>query len=217
MNYLAHARPFLDQPYFVAGVAIPDWINVVDRKLRVRSRNAQPFVSHHDSQLAAIARGIVQHHEDDGWFHQTRAFTELSLEFTVAIREILESDDGMRVSFLGHLLVEILLDAHLADRQPRLLDDYYRSLSRVNPAVVADAVGRMSNRIAEPIVQLIPRFIEERFLSDYADDDKLLRRLNQVMKRVRLVSLPDRIVEVFPTARCRVAQRATELLAPGEK
>ena len=32
MNYFAHALPFLDQPYFMAGTAVPDWLTVVDRQ-----------------------------------------------------------------------------------------------------------------------------------------------------------------------------------------
>ena len=32
MNYFAHALPFLDRPYFVAGTAVPDWLTVADRR-----------------------------------------------------------------------------------------------------------------------------------------------------------------------------------------
>jgi hypothetical protein len=217
MNYLAHARRYLDEPYFVAGTAIPDWLNVVDRRLRVRRRHAEPYVSHPNAPLAAIARGVLQHHHDDAWFHQTRTFAELSLEFTVSVREVLAGDKGMRVFFLGHILVEVLLDAQLADQDPHLLDRYYQALSQVDPVKVAGAVGHMSGRAAEPLAELIPRFIAERFLWDYADDDKLLWRLNQVMTRVRLSPLPDQVLEIFPAARLRVAQWATQLLVPNER
>jgi hypothetical protein len=217
MNYLAHARQHLDDPYFVAGTAIPDWLNVVDRRLRVRGRHAQPFLAHADARLAAIARGVLQHHHDDAWFHQTRTFAQLSLEMTVSVREALAGDQGMRVFFLGHILVELLLDAELAAEDPQLLDRYYHSLSQVDPARVAGAVHYMNGRSAEPLAQLIPRFIAERFLRDYADDDKLLWRLNQVMRRVRLSPLPDQLTKIFPAARRQVAQAATQLLTPNHQ
>jgi hypothetical protein len=216
MNYLAHARRHLDDPYFVAGTAIPDWLNVVDRRLRVRRRHAEPFAAHPDAPLAAIARGVLQHHHDDAWFHQTRTFAQLSLEMTVSVREALAGDQGMRVFFLGHILVELLLDAELAGEDPQLLERYYHTLSQVDPAQVAGAVRRMSGRSAEPLAQLIPRFVAERFLWDYADDDKLLWRLNQVMRRVRLSPLPDRLTAIFPAARRQVAQAATQLLTPNQ-
>ncbi|NIP84721.1 MAG: hypothetical protein GTO03_03845 [Planctomycetales bacterium] len=217
MNYLAHARQHLNHPYVVAGTALPDWLNVCDRRLRVRRRHAEPFLSHPDESLAAIARGVRQHHDDDAWFHQTPAFAQLSLEMTVRVREALAGDEGMRVYFLGHILVELLLDAALAAADPQLLDRYYQALSTVDPARVAGAVRQMSGRPAPPLAAWIPRFIAERFLWDYADDDKLLWRLNQVMRRVGLAPLPARLTQIFPAARRQVAQQTIPLLTPAEQ
>ena len=44
MNYFAHGHRFVDDPYFLAGTAVPDWLSVVDRKVRVRAaqRDASP-------------------------------------------------------------------------------------------------------------------------------------------------------------------------------
>lgn len=213
MNYLAHGRRFLDDPYFLAGTAVPDWLSVIDRKVRARSKNAAKFVDHADPRIAAVARGVVQHHFDDGWFHQTRAFAELSLAFTVAVRDLLSPDDGLRPSFLGHILVELLLDDHLAGETPGLLDDYYRAVESVEPAVVEQAVNLLATRPTDRLALLLPRFFAERFLYDYADDAKLLTRLNHVMRRVKLAPLPDTLLELFPTARRQVRERRDELLA----
>ena len=121
MNYSAHAIEHLDEPYVVAGTAVPDWLNVVNRRVRVRSKHAQPFVDDDDNRLASVARGIVQHHTDDRWFHESRTFAELSYQFTADMRDVLPADDGFRPSFLGHVLVEILLDATLASERPNEL------------------------------------------------------------------------------------------------
>ena len=75
-----------------------------------------PFLVAKDAATAAIAAGVVQHHHDDGWFHRTQAFTELSLKFTVAVRDILGGDGSFRSHFLGHILVEILLDSELIEK-----------------------------------------------------------------------------------------------------
>ncbi len=213
MNYFAHGRHFIDDPYFLAGTAVPDWLNVVDRKVRVRSKSAQPFCDDANSEVAALAQGVVRHHRDDGWFHATRAFGELSLEFTVAIRDRLPRDDGMRPSFLGHILVELLLDAALIADDPRRLDEYYEALGRIEPLATEQAVNLMATRPTNGLRVLLPRFQHEKFLYDYADDAKLLWRLNQVMRRVKLQPLPDSLAEFFPTARDAVAQRKAELLA----
>src|SRR6185436_10717577 len=132
MNYLAHGWRFADEPYVMAGTAAPDWLSVIDRKTRLRSRTAAEFVADSDPVVAAIARGIVQHHADDGWFHATPAFNELSLQFAVEIREVLPGDEGFRPSFLGHIIVELLLDRALAEDDPGRLDRYYSALSELD-------------------------------------------------------------------------------------
>ncbi len=213
MNYLAHGWRFAGEPYFLAGTAAPDWLSVIDRKTRLRSKRAAEFVGDADPILAAVARGVVQHHADDAWFHATPAFSELNLAFAVEIRGLLPGDEGFRPSFLGHILVELLLDAILAEEEPRWLDDYYAALAELDPAQVERAVSRLATQPASRIAELLPRFAAERFLYDYLDDIKLLTRLNHVMRRVGLPQLPATLVELFPFMRARVRQRRVELLS----
>lgn len=214
MNYFAHARRFLDDAYFVAGTAVPDWLNVVDRKVRARPAAVRPFAEDADPRVASLAGGILQHHADDAWFHQSRAFVELSLQLTKTVRRTLPDDDSLRPGFLGHILVEILLDAELIALEPDRLEAYYRAVDEVDPQLVADSISRMAPRRADGLAHLIPRFSAERFLPDYLEDAKLCFRLNQVMHRVRLPQLPDSFVQIFPTARRLVRDRTDELLTP---
>jgi hypothetical protein len=213
MNYFAHGHRFVDDPYFLAGTAIPDWLNIVDRRVRVRSKLAEPFTADEDPRIAALARGIMQHHRDDGWFHETEAFTALSWEFTVLCRDGLPPDAGFRPSFLGHILVEILLDWELIAEDPDRLERYYEAILSVDPAIVEATVNRISPRPVGRLGELIPRFVHERFLFDYGADDKLLFRLNQVMRRVSLSPLPEEFCSLLPTARRRVADERHRLLA----
>jgi hypothetical protein len=216
MNYLAHGWRFTDEPYFLAGTAAPDWMSVIDRKVRLRSRTAAEYVADADPVLSAIARGIVQHHADDAWFHATPAFNELSLQFAVMIRAALPGDEGFRPSFLGHILVELLLDRLLAEDEPRRLDDYYDALDQIDPPVTEHAIGRLATRPAPHVAALIDRFKRERFLYDYLDDHRLLARLNHVMRRVGLPPLPDSLVELFPALRRRTRERMGELVPPAK-
>ena len=212
MNYLAHGWRFVGEPYFLAGTAAPDWMSVIDRKVRLRSRTAAEFVAHSDAAIAAVARGIVQHHADDAWFHATTAFNELSLAFAVEIRGMLPGDEGFRPSFLGHILVELLLDACLAEDEPRRVDDYYIALTQLDPAATQQAICQLATQPVNQITTMIPRFISERFLYDYQDDGKLLTRLNHIMRRVGLPAIPESLTEMFPAMRQRVRQQMNELL-----
>ncbi|MCA9099910.1 MAG: hypothetical protein KDA63_02100, partial [Planctomycetales bacterium] len=125
MNYFAHGHRFVDEPYFLAGTALPDWMNVVDRRTRVRRRHALAHVAHDDPRLAAVARGVVQHHVDDDWFHRTTAFFEVSQQIAAKVGKVIGGDANARPSFLGHILTEILLDASLIARDAERLDTYY--------------------------------------------------------------------------------------------
>ena len=122
-------------------------------------------------------------------------------------------DDGYRPAFLGHILVEILLDAWLIAQTPERLDDYYRSLAEVDPGSVQTGVNRIASKTTEDIVLFLPRFLNERFLYDYPEDGKLWIRLNQVMRRVGLPLLAENVQSLFPAFRSEVASRAEELLA----
>ena len=213
MNYFTHGREFVEDPYFLAGTAVPDWLSVVDRKVRARGHRAAALCDDADRRVAAVARGIVQHHTDDAWFHETRAFGELSWRFTAAVRDALAPDDSLRPSFLGHILVELLLDDLLIRRDPDRLKQYYAAMESVDSAIVEQVVNRIAERTADQLAKFIAHFCRERFLWDYADDAKLMMRLNQVMSRVGLPPLPSEFRQVLPDARAQVARRADELLA----
>jgi len=180
----------------------------------VRARQAESWVDSADPHVAALARGIARHHADDAWFHGNAAFADLSWSFTARLRDLLAPDEGMRPSFLGHILVEILLDAVLIEADGDRLERYYAAVAAVDPAVVEAAVNRMAPRPAVRLAAMIPLFVRERFLSDYVDDGKLWYRLNQVMRRVRLPALPERVKDYLPEARREVTARRDELLTP---
>lgn len=212
MNYFAHGYRYVDDPYFLAGTAVPDWLAAVDRKVRVRPKEAEAHVEHPDAVLARVARGVARHHADDARFHTTAAFGELSWRYALQLRTLLPADDGLRSSFLGHILVELLLDAVLIDEHPGRIDDYYAALANVESGMVEEAVNRMAATRTERLTIFIPLFTRERFLCDYADDVRLLGRLNQVMRRVGLEPLPDRLLEWLPGVRREVTDRRRELL-----
>ena len=214
MNYFAHALPFLDDPYFLAGTAVPDWLSVVDRRVRVRTRTVEPFCDDPDPVVARVAGGVLQHLDDDARFHATRAFAETSAELARRSRDALDGDGSFRPAFLGHLLTELLLDAVLADGRRDKLTTYYNVLDTVDATVVQRAVSRMATRPTERLAVFIELFRRERILWDYFEDARLMVRLSQVMRRVGFEPLPPEFAAVLPGCRQLVAARADELLEP---
>jgi hypothetical protein len=217
MNYFAHGYRFLDDPYFLAGTAVPDWLSVANRKVRAQRARALDFVASPDLRVAAVAQGIIQHHHDDAWFHNTDAFNLRSWEITVLCAAALPKDEGFRPSVLGHILLELLLDAALIEADPPRLQRYYAAMETVDAPTVQRAVSEIACRPPDRLAWFIQQFCQVRFLCDYADDAKLLFRLNQVMRRVNLAPLPDSFCNVIGPAREIATTHASELLdEPGE-
>lgn len=213
MNLFAHALPFLEDAWFAAGTCLPDWMSAVNRKIRLRSRKMALRTDDRDPVVAKVARGIVQHHQDDHWFHDTAAFVGLNLDFSLELRQQLPDADSLRSHFVGHILIEILLDDYLAAEFPGQLECFYERLGEIPGSRLQTVVENLAGECPIPLAEFFPRFLKSRFLFDYRDDLNLLRRLNQVMHRVGLAALPPALSDWLPGARQRVRILAPELLA----
>lgn len=214
MNYFAHGLRFLDRPYFVAGTAVPDWLSVVDRRVRMRSRRVEPVAAGDERIAAEVAAGVLQHLHDDQWFHSTRGFAEVTGQMTRLFREAIGPDDGFRPSFLGHIVTELLMDGVLIEQHPGRLDAYYAALAEVDPTLVQTAVNSMARDGTPLLAPFIGLFQREQILRDYAGEERLLFRLNQVMRRIKLKPLADDIRNVLREGRVIVRERLDDLLPP---
>ncbi len=194
MNYLSHAIEFLDRPLFMASTGVPDMLSVIDRKVRIRRKALEPFFNDTDPAVVEVARGIAQHLDDDRWFHANKVFQQLNSEFSQAIRDVHPDDESMRPWFLGHIVIELLLDAHLSQQNPGALEKYYENMEAVDATFIQGFINKAAKR---------PTY-----------DDRLAYRLNQVMKRVGLEQFDDTVSVLFSGFRERVLLLQHELLSP---
>ncbi|EMI42684.1 hypothetical protein [Rhodopirellula sp. SWK7] len=222
MNFLCHALPHLVSSSLESSIqaictGVPDFLSVIDRKIRARGRAAEPFLHSEDPVMRAVARGITAHISDDRWFHGGETFARMNLEFAVELRDRLPGDSGFRPSFVGHILIEMLLDSNYVIHQREWADRYYDLFDVVPMDAIADCVNRISGKPTEKIPSTLRRFADTRFLYDYADDTLLLMRLNQVMSRVGLAALPEEVRRWLPEARAEVLRNHERLLSyPGQ-
>jgi hypothetical protein len=70
----------------------------------------------------------------------------------------------------------------------------------------------MSGNSVGELAAFIPRFVAVRFLEDYAHDEPLCYRVNQVLRRIGLAELPASFADLLPTLRQQVAQNAQALM-----
>ncbi len=212
MNYFCHALNHLDRPYFMAGTAVPDWLSVADRRVRFRPQHLSPFADSGGTVLSEVAAGTLQHLQDDDWFHATRGFFEVTTEIAGLFRTALGHEGDFHYGFLGHVGMEMLLDAVLIERFPGHFDRYYQALADVDPTAIQDSINQMARVPTDRLAWFIGLFRVEQFLRDYVSDERLLHRLNQVMSRVKLTQLPPRAIGVLEESRSLVRGRIRDLL-----
>jgi hypothetical protein len=205
----------LHDPYLLAGTAVPDWLGLVQRDVRVTEAAVRPWTGHADPLLRATAAGMLLHLEDDRWFHSAPAFLELCRQFAGAIRRRLADSEQLRPSFAAHVAIEMLLDGVLESEIPGLVDTYYQTLALVDPHTLEQLVGRVCGRPLATLAPHLERFQGWRFLGDYNDDERLRVRLNQVLSRVDLPPLPPAFSGLLPDMRAVVRLRQRELLPRG--
>lgn len=201
-------------PLLAVSTGIPDWLTVVDRRIRARGRMAEQYIDSSDRQLSEVAQGILFHISDDRWFHGTRAFVETNMELAIQLRDQLPGDAGFRPSFVGHILIEMLLDGLWIRDDRRHAENYYSAIRQATPSTIQRCVNVITGKPTTKLAAVIDRFLEIEFLYDYLDDEKLLMRLNQVMNRVGLPALPDTITRWLPEAQDLVESRRRQLLTP---
>ena len=212
MNCFAHALPFLDDAYMAVGACIPDWLSALDRKCRAREKRATPFMGDEDPIISSLARGVVQHHQDDFWFHQTSAFTDLNMQFAIEVRELLNGESGFRPGLFGHVVIELMLDGYLQETFPGSLERFYDQVESVDSAQVQSVVNRFMAKQTDGLVRFIDKFKKARYIFDYVENDRLMYRVNRVLERVKLAPFENELDDWLPTARKLVYQRASQLL-----
>ena len=212
MNCFTHALPHLDDAYFTAGCCLPDWLSACDRRCRTREKRALDFIDDPDPIVAATSKGIVQHHRDDDWFHGTPIFNELILRFAVELRALFGNERSMRPSFVGHIIVEMFLDACLNAQHPGELERFYQQMAAVDGKKIQRTVNLFASRPTDKLVAAIERFVRVRFLFDYTTDVGVVYWINKVLARVKLEPLGDEVLEWMPQARQIVYENVAGLL-----
>lgn len=214
MNYLAHAIDVLDDPWALAGTSLPDWLRVVDKRARLRPALLRDLPLAGGTPSASVRDGVVRHHDDDARFHTNPTFEALSHDAVHTIRA-LSPDPRLRASALGHIVVEMLLDACLAEARPGAIERYYDALHDIDDALLASCARAWTQSSLEHLPVLLDRFRRARFLFVYATDDGVIEALEGVCRRAGLAPPPGGTVDVVAALRPRVREAAAALVGAG--
>lgn len=222
VNYLAHAwvLPQGASPDLVLGAALPDLLGAFDRRAPRLTGDAAARLE--EAGARDLARGVRAHQVADACFHELAAFRGACDDLRPLTRGLGEVGARVRGFFVAHLLVEVLLDAELALGAAGLASGFYAAVAaadREGAARAAAAAGG-SPRDEAGFVRFTDWFVDARFLLDYATDAGVVRRVDQVLGRVRQTLGPagrERLERELPGARARIRALAPALVdAPRE-
>ncbi|MCE9635156.1 MAG: hypothetical protein K8T90_05555 [Planctomycetes bacterium] len=219
MNYLAHGFRHTSDPWFLAGTAAPDWLRMIDRRLRISRERAAAAADDPDPRVADLARGVLRHLAEDAAFHSSEAFHDatsaLGALVRTAVRVVPDGDPRvLRPSFVAHLLVETLLDAEIMRDDPGALDRYYAAVASIDADEIQSVAAHVTPIPPAGLADLVRRFVASRFVADYADDARLLRRIDAVFRRLRQPEVSPFLLPTMPEARRIVREHAVALLVP---
>jgi len=206
MNFLAHfafnhgpGGPAPD-PYFVAGVTLPDLWPQLSRTRRLRwsvIRATPP----RDSTDAALRAGLLNHVGVDRRFHTLPAF----LIWQERVRADLDGGQMPAAArdFLAHLVVELALDRWLVGGDPDLPRRYYDLLARCDAAAIERRINRLAGVDARGLADVLRGFVERRFLCRLHEPDAPLRIVDFVLRLAGLAVPPETLRRVLGrAARC---------------
>jgi acyl carrier protein phosphodiesterase len=183
MNYLTHFYFNTQQPvynsvseYFHFGVVFPDILSVYDRSLRFHSEDASGLPDD-------FWMGIRNHLQMDIFFHKSEFFKtsyeQIRRHLTAAIPLQLD----IRPFFLAHVIVEILLDHYLLNKNPDLALKFYSQLLKCDVKQIVTSTEKHFSLDLIGLGDLIHKFLVTRFLEGYIELNNLIYPVNRMLMR----------------------------------
>ncbi len=203
MNFFSHAaiaRSYSDEPLFVFGSMLPDFVSMV---------RARPPLVRGDT----LEAGVRFHHATDAAFHELPAFRELC---AWSLAELAARDVPRGPARgLAHVGVELLLDAYLS-RNEAARGAYVAALAAGSEAGARGSVEFRTDAEAARFSELAGVLLARGVSADVSAALVLSRLRSTLARRPRLAIPPSaepRILEWVEMASARVVASAEPLLA----
>lgn len=177
MNFISHY--FYDcnnNPYHNVGLVLPDLVRSFTQKHLNLNLNEE-----YNDQEIQLLNGCIKHFQKDKFFHQSDFFESSIHKITNVIGN---QASWPRKFFLNHVLVEILLDRVLLDKNPKLCDEFYLQLKSVDLEILSSFLVKNGVLNVDYFIQGYLKFIQISFIYDYLDNKKIVTALSQLYKKV---------------------------------
>jgi hypothetical protein len=190
VNYLTHFyfNQEIDDPLFHTGVAIPDILSGFNRRCRPDFERAQELANGDVTAAeASFYRGMCNHNDGDRIFHSSGFFKEQSSIIKTQFKRFNFPGMRLRLWFISHIALEILLDHSLLLAYPELANQFYRQFQSLT---ATDLSSKTLRCIKEPrsgvgLSAYIEQFTKRRFLEYYQTLEGVAEAVHRVCLRAR--------------------------------
>jgi hypothetical protein len=190
MNYLSHYffnRSRAD-PHFHVGVAVPDMLSSFQRRCRPDFDKAQQLIGETKSgPLRSFYEGLLNHETGDRLFHSSVYFKEQSQILKAELQELRFEGIRVRMWFLAHIALEILLDYRFIRQSPSLIEDFYDQFQTCRASWIEKSVRTALKRpqSGQGFEAYTKMFLKSRFLEHYKSFDGVTEAVRRVCLRAK--------------------------------
>lgn len=182
MNYFAHF--YFDyrenQPFYNLGLILPDLARGLDGKKKL---HLEAVGNEFPQPLTALKEGCNAHLKRDLLFHDSQFFTQNMAMMEDKLKAGNFPNEGIRLWFLVHVGVELLLDRMLMAQHSEILDLFYEEIKAAEPLVVAEFLSVCGKTNAERYPEIHAGFTKAQYLRSYMDERQLMFALNRLLTR----------------------------------
>lgn len=161
---------------------MPDLLKNVDKRYAFKLERYEQKITQQPA-FADITVGWKRHVEVDQVFHSAAYFAH----HTHVLRKIIEDiivDLPVRGTFLAHISFELLLDHRLITDKLVSVDNFYEKLEKVDRSILNSYLAQFELINIEQFNTFYDKFVESRYIKDYAKIDNLPYALFNICKRV---------------------------------
>jgi acyl carrier protein phosphodiesterase len=182
MNYLSHY--YLDRIenscHHNLGLVLPDFMAGVNRRWKPTLHPQAKLQQDCEKQMWL---GIEKHVSADKVFHSSEFFKENTTFIRQQLELHKEHFDGIRLFFLAHIMLELMLDRLILKKSVEVGHNFYNQLAEVPRPELVSSLQKAVQPDFGRFFEFFDRFLESRWIFEYVQDDKLTYALNRIMGR----------------------------------
>jgi hypothetical protein len=193
MNFISHF--YIDRDVqnslFIVGSITPDLMSIYNSSLRIKKSHLNRFQSNlHPDVPQSFVDGLARHFFVDRVFHSSVHFQAETQRISRELAQRFPQYDIQRKFFIGHILLELLLDKILIDSNPDLLEDFYAHFSQAEEyPLIQNATAEISGHDLPKYTSFLKKFHDHKYLRQYQKYEHISFVLNHILRRVKITKI----------------------------